>query len=127
VKGGGIRMAIDKTKKIKLYNGFSENIFPRLLPNLNGDCNFFLDGHYSGGDTVKGEKECPIIEELTSIKNNLLNFNNVTILIDDVRCFLPKYRSKDYPDINYLVNWSVSNNFEWRIEHDIFVMQRILI
>jgi hypothetical protein len=65
--GGGIRLAIDK-KKIKLYNGFSETILPRLLLNLNGDCNFFLDGHYSGGDTVKGEKECLIIEELTSIK-----------------------------------------------------------
>ena len=120
-------MAIDKKKKIKLYNGFSEIIFPKLLPTLNGACNFFLDGHYSGGDTVKGEKECPIIEELTSIKNNLSNFNNVTILIDDVRCFLPNYCAKDYPDINYLVNWSVSNNFDWRIEHDIFVMQRILI
>ena len=110
-----------KDKNITLYNDISENIFPSLLPKLNGKINFWLDGHSSGGITFKGEKDCPIEDELSAIKNSLSNFTEITILIDDVRDFTLKDRN-GYPSIDYLVDWSRENKFSWKIEHDIFIM-----
>ncbi len=110
-------------RNIELFNDVSECVFPVLLPRLEGSFNFWLDGHYSAGITFKGNKNCPVEDELRAIKNNLSNFDKVTILIDDVRCFLqidPAY--SDYPSIDALVDWARENGFAWRIEQDIFVM-----
>ena len=108
---------------VDLFNNCSENVLPNLLSRLNGDINFWLDGHYSGGVTFKGKKDCPVEEELLAINENISNFAKITILIDDVRCFLAKSPDYDgYPSIDYLVDWSRKNKFYWRIEHDIFIM-----
>lgn len=112
-------------KNVTLYNDVSENVFPQLLPSLSQNINFWLDGHYSAGVTFRGKKDCPVEDELNAIKENLDNFNKVTILIDDVRCFLPSSSEySDYPSIDYLVDWARRFNMRWRIENDIFVMQR---
>mgnify|MGYP001055464786 FL=1 len=112
-------------KNVTLFNNVSENIFPSLLPKLSGNINFWLDGHYSAGITFKGEKDCPVEDELIAIEKNFDNFDKITILIDDVRCFLPNNSSyTDYPSIDYLVDWARRMNFHWRIEHDIFIMQK---
>ena len=109
-------------KNIKLFNDVSEKILPELLPNLSGDINFWLDGHYSSGITFKGNQDCPIRDELKEISNNLKKFNKILILIDDVRCFVPGNEFKEYTSINDLVDWSRQNKFNWIIEHDIFIM-----
>ena len=112
-------------KNVTLYNDVSENIFPKLLKDLVGDVNFWLDGHYSEGITFKGEKNCPVVDELNAIEVNLNNFNQITILIDDVRCFLPvNSEHPDYPSIDYLVDWARRLDMYWRIEHDIFIIQK---
>lgn len=112
-------------KNVTLFNDVSEHIFPSLLPKLSGNVNFWLDGHYSAGITFKGEKECPVEDELMAIEKNFVNFDRLTILIDDVRCFLPNNASyTDYPSIDYLVDWARRMNLHWRIEHDIFIMQK---
>ena len=114
-----------KGKNVTLFNDVSENIFPSLLPKLSGNVNFWLDGHYSAGITFKGKKDCPVEDELIAIEKNIDNFDHITILIDDVRCFLPNNSSyTDYPSIDYLVDWARRMNFHWRIEHDIFIMQK---
>jgi hypothetical protein len=111
-------------QNVELFNGVSEDVMPSLLLRLKGDINFWLDGHYSAGVTFKGNKNCPVEEELIAIKNNLLNFTKVSILIDDVRCFLPTNTIySDYPSIDFLVDWARVNNFNWRVEHDVFVMR----
>ena len=112
-------------KNVTLYNDVSENVFPNLLKKLSGDVNFWLDGHYSEGITFKGDKDCPVEDELNIIEANLNNFNKITILIDDVRCFLPANSDyPDYPSIDYLVDWARRFNMNWIIEHDIFIMQK---
>jgi len=112
-------------KNITLYNDTSENVFPSLLKELSGDVNFWLDGHYSAGITFQGEKDCPVEDELNAIEMNFKNFSGLSILIDDVRCFLSESTEySDYPSIDYLVDWARKMNMSWRIEHDIFIMKK---
>jgi hypothetical protein len=107
---------------IRVIHGLSENILPTLLPTLGGSINFWLDGHYSGGLTHQGPTDCPVREELSSIEKNLSLYDEVTVLIDDVRCFNPLILEyADYPDINFLVDWARKNHLVWHIEHDIFI------
>lgn len=48
------------------------------------------------------------------------------ILIDDVRCCLPQNLDyPDYPSIDFLVDWARRMRLQWRIGHDIFIMQKI--
>lgn len=111
-----------KNKHIEILNGTSEEIFPILIPTLIGNVSFWLDGHYSSGNTFKGEQETPIVDELKEIAKSLKNFKQVVVMVDDVRCFDPSIEQfKTYPTRSYLVNWADSNGFEWTIEHDIFV------
>jgi hypothetical protein len=45
---------------------------------------FWLDGHYSGGVTARGESDTPIYAELVHVLGS--SHKNV-IVIDDARCF----------------------------------------
>ncbi len=71
--------------KINFILGDSSIIFQSLLPTIDERAIFFLDGHWSSGDTGKSEKDCPLIEEVTHIHN--LFKNEAIIIIDDYRLF----------------------------------------
>jgi hypothetical protein len=112
----------EKFANVEIINGLSEEVFPVLLPGLSGDVNFWLDGHYSSGNTHKGPKDTPILEELSQITRSLHNFHRVCVLIDDIRCFNPQIEEySSYPSLNKIVEWANINELEWHIEHDIFV------
>lgn len=82
--------------KIKLMHGDSGKVLFDLVPSLKTPALFWLDGHYSAGLTAKGDKECPIFEELTAIFQSDIPH---VIIIDDARCFVGK---NDYPAIDEL-------------------------
>lgn len=71
--------------KINFILGDSAAVFEKNLASIEEDAIFFLDGHWSSGDTAKGPKDCPLIEEITSIKN--LYKNKAIIIVDDFRLF----------------------------------------
>lgn len=74
-----------KGKKIEFILGDSSDVFPFLLPKIDEKAVFFLDGHYSGGGTAQGEKDCPLVEELEAIQN--LFRSEALLIIDDYRLF----------------------------------------
>jgi hypothetical protein len=110
---------------VRLIRGGSEEVLPSLLPTLRGDVSFWLDGHYSEGVTFKGVIDTPIVAELKCIAEFLPSLGNVSLMIDDIRCFEPEREIyKDYPDKDFLVDWCRTNRFAWHIEHDIFIARR---
>ena len=106
--------------KVQIIHGTSETVLPNLLPTLEGDVNFWLDGHCSAGLTFQGPQNTPIAEELSCIAQNLAHFHRVCVLIDDIRQFV-RNSDQGYPPLDFLVAWAADNNFQWHIEHDIFV------
>ncbi len=101
---------------VELLNGDSGTVLYDLLPRLNDPAIFWLDGHYSGGVTAKGAKECPVFEEIDAILGKGMNDN--IILIDDARMFIG---ANDYPDLATLENYihKKSANYKMEVKDDI--------
>ena len=100
---------------ISTYHGDSSVVIRDILINLDESTNavFWLDGHWSSGDTAQGDKDCPLIEECSSI-DELYKAKYAVILVDDYRLFGTKY-NEDWTDIteenilNCFNNFKVSN------------------
>jgi hypothetical protein len=70
---------------VKLHNGDSSLLLGDVLKEINENVVFFLDGHWSGENTARGDKDCPLLEEIEIICN-FFNYNSL-IIIDDFRLF----------------------------------------
>jgi hypothetical protein len=104
---------------ICLINKASEEYLPELLEKLSGNICFWLDGHFSGGETFRGSKDTPILHELEIIKKHVSRFGNIAVLIDDIRlCWTD---TKNYPQLSTYVLWAEDLGLNWTIECDIFI------
>jgi len=68
---------------IHIVQGDSGKLMPEILSPLTQKCLFWLDGHYSGGLTARGEEDYPLINELKAIAAHPVK--NHVILVDDAR------------------------------------------
>lgn len=66
------------------YHGDSVDVLYTLLPTIKEPVVFFLDAHYSGGDTEFGREEVPLLRELELICHRA---EKDIIIIDDL-CLL---------------------------------------
>jgi hypothetical protein len=57
-----------------------------IMPTLEGNVLFWLDGHYSEGITARGDEDCPVLYELFHIFSQRWFIEGV-VLIDDARLF----------------------------------------
>jgi hypothetical protein len=105
--------------KIFIINGDSSKVLPEILKNINEPILFWLDAHYSGDITAKGDCETPIIQELEAIFKNYIAGS--IILIDDARLFIGK---NDYPTIDVIEEFVKLKEFKLNliVNNDIIII-----
>lgn len=107
-----------KGNKINFILGDSSIVFNDLLPTITSSAIFFLDGHWSSGNTGKSEKDCPLMEEMLHI-NNLFQHEAI-IIIDDYRLFGQSIKTgleQDWSEINKETLLDVINSRINKIYH----------
>lgn len=87
--------------EVNLIYGASEYEIPKILSNLNEPAVFWLDGHYSEGDTALGEVAVPLYLELEAIAKH--HINNHIILVDDVRLMGTEWKDISLDRVKELV------------------------
>lgn len=109
-------------QNVKLWQGDSGKIMPEMLRHIIGRAIFWLDGHYSGGITARGDNDCPIVHELEAI-GRLEQKDNV-ILIDDARCYgqLSGYPSQE--EVRRLL-FSINRDYQVTVEDDCIIARPI--
>lgn len=70
---------------VHVIKGESQDIIGELINKIKTPITFWLDGHYSAGDTARGKFIAPLIQELNSISKHPIK--NHKIIIDDLRCW----------------------------------------
>jgi hypothetical protein len=98
-------------KHVHLFRGDSAAVLRELLPKLNRPPLIWLDAHYSGGITVKGYSDTPVIGELHVV----LDWEQMSpvILIDDARCF---DGTNGYPTIEAVREMILYERPDWIFE-----------
>ncbi len=96
---------------IRIVQGDSGKLLAGIIKDIHEPCLFWLDGHYSSGVTARGEKDCPIFEELDAIFSTSPLFKHI-ILIDDARLFTGK---RGYPTIEELTYFIKRNNENYKV------------
>jgi hypothetical protein len=96
---------------VEILNGDSGKVLFTLAPKFQQPVLFWLDGHYSGGITAKGDTDCPVFLELDAILAP--NAPAHIILIDDARLF---NGSNDYPTISQLKEYLNNKNRNYQLE-----------
>ena len=99
------------------HEGDSAALLAGICEGMEGACVFFLDGHYSGGNTGMGQKECPVLEELDAIFSHARH--PFRVVIDDARLFgtVPAY-----PSLGDIDRFLSSRGRSMRVENDAIVI-----
>ncbi len=97
---------------IHIVQGQSGEVLAEVLKDIHQSCLFWLDAHWSGGSTARGDLETPIMQEVACILNHPLAAGHV-VLIDDARCFTGQ---NDYPALQTLKNVILSAQPGWVFE-----------
>lgn len=129
---------LENVSNVTMLKGDTREHLADILDN-NDNILFWLDAHWSGGDTYGEEDECPLVEELEIIFEYPKNY---VILIDDARLFLspPPYPHKfqnwpsltdimktlpnkweiiEYEDVAYIYPKKIDNVFKSFLQDEI--------
>lgn len=96
---------------VELIQGDSGDVLGQVMKTIDQPTLFWLDGHYSGGETAMGECSTPIYKELSHVLQNQ-EMHHV-IVIDDACCFGD---SPAYPTIDALKDFVHAKNPDLNIE-----------
>jgi len=85
---------------VRCEEGDSRVVLRRVLPALSRTAVFWLDSHWSGGETFGQSDECPVIDEIEVIAATGAEH---AVLIDDARLFLcpppEPHQPSHWPDL----------------------------
>lgn len=99
---------------VELHQGDSGKVMPQIVAKLDAPALFWLDGHYSGGDTAQGDLNCPVWGELEAIFSPEMK-QPFVVLIDDARCFR-HVGAVDYPAVSDIEKWVAERRPDLGIE-----------
>lgn len=85
---------------IRIYQGNSADVLPAILAELKEPGLFWLDAHYSGATTARGQSVTPVLRELELILG--VPGNSHVILVDDAREF---GSAEGYPTLEEVHRW----------------------
>ena len=102
---------------ISIVHGDSAQVLGQILATVEEPCLFWLDAHYSAGNTARGDLNTPVKHELEHIFGSSCAERHV-ILIDDARCFTGQ---DDYPTVEELRDFVLGTHPTWvfKVENDI--------
>jgi len=106
-------------KNVRVVQGDSGARLPEILARIHEPALFWLDGHYSGTGTARGDRETPLEEELHAIARH--GEPGHVVLIDDARLL----GTGDYPtkDRVLAILRGAQSGLSARIEDDIMVCE----
>jgi predicted O-methyltransferase YrrM len=111
-----------KESKIKVHLGESPRILETLVRDLRDSfVVFFLDAHYSSGETYGDYLEQPLLKEISVILK-YRNFNETLILIDDARLLNGHL---GYPSLDEIFRIANLENTKYLIVDDILIIGSI--
>jgi len=106
------RSFFSRHRHVHIVHGASDHVLPQILTKVEQPCLFWLDAHYSGGKTAKGDLSTPIMNELKFILQHPLSGRHV-LLIDDARCFTG---DDDYPTLQQVQESIWEKHPDWAFE-----------
>lgn len=106
------------TKNVYLFQGDSARLLPVIISGIRKPILFWLDAHYSGGATSRGDIETPVLFELRTILKHP-DIRDHVILIDDARLF--ENQTPGYPSLADLreIIYGSGNELTLHVEDDI--------
>ena len=106
--------------KVRLLHGDSGTKIADVLKELNEPAVFWLDGHFSAGQTAKADLNTPIIAELDQVLKHRIRDH--VVLIDDARLFNGR---DDYPTLDFLkTQLARVGHFSIAVEDDVIAITR---
>ena len=114
----------DNTTNIYILQGDSCMVLPDLLNKIEKKCLFWLDAHYSGGITTRGNLDTPIMLELKSVFSHKIKDH--IILIDDARCFNGSHNYPTIQDLRDFVKKERPDNWVFEIRDDIIRIHKYI-
>ena len=101
------RQAIEKyssVESISFLFGHAREQLKEVVAGLTAPAVFWLDAHWSGGQTYGESDECPILDEIEIINRSM---HDSYVFIDDARLFLspppPPHQAEQWPDISAIL------------------------
>lgn len=79
------RARFARARTVSILEGDSTGLLPSVLAELREPALFWLDGHWSGGETGSGELDSPVQAELEAILEHEIDRH--VVLVDDARFF----------------------------------------
>ena len=108
---------LQSLQNVTTLYGDSRNLIAQVLPQIQTKCVFWLDAHYSGGNTAGSLSNCPLISELLQILPLRQSVNSI-ILIDDVRGLIGE---NGWPILSEVINLLNHYNFSSIIIDDVLI------
>lgn len=105
-------------KNVRIAHGDCAREMPRILEELQEPAVFWLDGHFSGGETGKGEIEDPILISLNQIATHPIKGH--ILFVDDARTFDGREGRPDISDVFNCIK-KIDSRYIIRIQNDIVV------